>query len=719
MKQAAPRSILHTLLPLLLISLLVLGAAASLAVGGQAAVPDRSPAAETVQIPAAVEPGNYCASCHAAGDPRLSGVTAWHGEIAAAGISPCPAAKQIREELFYTERMLLAIDRYHAGLPGFIDTTGIDSRLEAGRQSYQRLLDAPVTGLDAFVAEAQAVRFKLGKVYSAVQVLDESAKRLRSLIAAIIVTLIVLGSLVWGLYHTRHVGRQASVSGWKNLARFGLLLLMIAAFFSLPLLRLPPQADAASDPEAQAVQTELDTVQRAAAAADRALARSWMIGQVGAAWNDLDTDQAAEIFEQAVAAAEEARSDSSALWGEASAAHEAAVSDPAVLEKASLIAAQVGSTRSRAWMLALIGESWLESDAEAARTALTKAEQTALDGRGVYRDLDLRRIALAWRQLAPKESLRIAGLILDPEVRAAALVALAQAGSRDALDAAAAEVPALSGSTQKALLAADLARLTDDGRFIEIALAAADLYEGTQQAYLYAGIASRSADPSIAEKIAPDFPGAQALAWLNAGDASRAWEAAARIADPFERDRARIEATKLLAQTDPNQAEAKIVEIESPLLRDRATRFVIQISGDASLVSQVENTYDRVMALTSLDQWDQAEKAAVDLKETYPLVGLAEALASLEPQRALNLIDKIQRETDKAQALSAVSLADPSKENFERALAMAAAARIRGDTLAPVRATLNLARSFFHINRDQAGQALLQALDLAERISVK
>lgn len=719
MKQVFTRSKLHNLLLPLLISLMVLGAAAGLAVGGEAAEPERSPTADAVQIPAAVEPGNYCASCHPSDDPRLTGVTAWRGEIAAAQMSPCPAAKQIREELYYTERMLLAIDRYHSNLPGFIDTTGIDSRLDSGRQSYQRLLDAPVTGLDAFIAEAQSVRFKLGKVYSAVQVLDESAKRLRSLITAIVVTLIVLGSLAWGLYHTRHVGRQAAASGWKNPVRFGLLLLMIAAFFSLPLLRLPPQADAASDPEAQAVQTELDTVQRAAAAADRALARSWMIGQVGAAWYTLDADQAAEIFEHALAAAEEARSDSSALWGEASAAHEAAVSDPAALEKASLIASQVGSTRSRAWMLALIGESWLEANTETARTALAEAERFAMDGRGVYRDLDLRRIALAWRLTDLTESRRITGLILDPEVRAAALVDLAQVGSREALDAAAAEVLALPDSTLKALLAADLARLSADGSFIEIALAVADLYEGAHQAYLYAGIASRSADPSIAEMITPEFPGAQALAWLDAGDATRAWEAAGRIIDPFERDRAKIEVIKLLAQTDPNQAGAKLAEIEIPLLRDHATRFVIQISGDASLVSQVENTYDRVMALTALEQWDQAELAAAELKETYPLVGLTEALAVHEPQRALNLIEQIQRETDKAQALAAVSLADPSKENFERALAMSAAARIRGDALAPVRATLNLALSFFQINRDEAGQALSQALDLAERISIK
>ncbi len=56
-------------------------------------------------------PGNYCISCHLADDPRLTTVTEWKGGIGREVNSPCPAATAIHEELYYTERLLLMIDR--------------------------------------------------------------------------------------------------------------------------------------------------------------------------------------------------------------------------------------------------------------------------------------------------------------------------------------------------------------------------------------------------------------------------------------------------------------------------------------------------------------------------------------------------------------------------------------------------------------------------------
>jgi hypothetical protein len=64
-------------------------------------------------------------------------------------------------------------------------------------------------------------------------------------------------------------------------------------------------------------------------------------------------------------------------------------------------------------------------------------------------------------------------------------------------------------------------------------------------------------------------------------------------------------------------------------------------------------------------------------------------------------------------------MASANAELFDRALGMALAARVRGDTLSPVETSLALARSFSGIDRTQATTALKQALETAQRISIK
>jgi hypothetical protein len=125
------------------------------------------------------------------------------------------------------------------------------------------------------------------------------------------------------------------------------------------------------------------------------------------------------------------------------------------------------------------------------------------------------------------------------------------------------------------------------------------------------------------------------------------------------------------------------------------------------------------MALTALGQYEDAEALAGELKETYPLVGLVQALAKVDPQNALALVDSLQREADKAEALRAIAAATGEPTIFERALGMALAARVRNDALAPARASLDLSTAFLDIDLALAQQALAQALDIAQRISIK
>jgi hypothetical protein len=602
--------------------------------------------------------GNYCVSCHSAEDPRLENPLAWRGGIAVAAESPCPAMLKINEELYYTERLLLAIDRYKATLPGYVNSASLESRLRSAQQGYQRLLDAPVTSLEAFTAEAQSVRYRLGKVYSGVQALDETAKQTRALVASIGVSLALLVSLIWGLYHTRHVSWASFSRRRGAIISAAAFVLLVFAFFAMPLLRVPAE-EVETDPEAQALQTTLDTAQRRAIAADRAQARAWMLGKVAAAWNAFDPAKAQDVLAEALVASEQQRMDAVALWGEAAAAQEAATGDLAKLETAGLIVDRLNSSRSRAWELRLIAEEWAKLDPQRASQVLEAASKVAMQAPGVYRDLDLRGIAVAYASLDPQRARLVAGQIADPALRAWAL------------------------------------------REID-------------------------AQP-LASQIAndPETPEAQTLATLQralAGDRAswqQAWDASLNIADPFERSRAQVEIARGWATSDPAQAVQAAQQIEIPLLRDRALRFVTLITGDASLVSQIENVYDRVMALTALGQYAEAQELADELKETYPLLPLAQALASSDPQRALELVDRLQREVDKAAALRAIALATRDPAIFERALNMALAARVRNDALAPAQASLDLARAFMEIDPALAQRALAQALEIAQRISTK
>ena len=218
----------------ILIPTLTLLAVLVLAVSSASASPRTSilPASEK----ATLVPGNYCVSCHLADDPRLATVTEWRGSIAREVESPCPAATKIHEELYYTERLLLMIDRAEGSVGALPEKT--QSRLDGYSQTYSRMLDTPITSLDAFVSEAQSTRYQMNKAYTALNEMAEAAKLRTVLIYAAIITLIVLGSLAWGLYNTRAIKAGMVSKSWATFWRI-LFVLTVFVFFALPIFQSP------------------------------------------------------------------------------------------------------------------------------------------------------------------------------------------------------------------------------------------------------------------------------------------------------------------------------------------------------------------------------------------------------------------------------------------------------------------------------------------------
>lgn len=665
-----------------------------------------------------LQPTNYCQSCHSAGDDRLVNMTNWTGGIERAASSACPAVKVVNEELYFTERLLLAIDRGQSQLPAYVDMSSMDARLASAEQTYNRLLDMPVTSLDAFVSEAQVLRFRLGKIYSQMNQLIDQGKQVNILIFAGIVTLLLLVSLAWGWFNAHKaatsVGTTRSTSFFKS--KIWLLILLVFILFSLPIFRGASQEVTVTSVEQQEQQAILDSAQRSSDTADRELARSWMLAQVGAARYSLNPDEAAKSLEAALIAAADAHRNSYVIWGEAKSAQEASIGEWAVQEKALYITSQLDAMRSRAWGLQEIAETWIEIDPQKAGEILEQALEVVQDSVGDYSDLDIRSIAVSYAHLDPLRSLEIINTVNSLPVKAWGLREIsAITGDSSILDLAVKTARQIDDPVSQANALRALGDLSGDSKLYEEAQQALITAEESNAslAFAWADLIASSGNITLVSQIDPQFPAAKVFALLAAGQFESAWSETVNISDPFERARAQAE----IASQWGSAEHAQMIEIS--LYQDLALRNVSIKQRDVSLAKKIENVYYRTQALTGLEDYSSAIELAAELSDKYPLVKLVDGLAEDDLQAALSLVDLMDREADKARALRTLAIVSGDQEIFERALSMAEAARVRGDNLAPSLASLSLGLGLIDTNPDLAELAFDQAYDIAWKMIIK
>ncbi len=652
---------------------------------------------------------NYCVSCHLPDDPRLASVTAWNGSIQSKVNSPCPDAVTVREELYYTERLLLMIQRAESAVGPLPEKA--QSRLEGYTQRYSRMLDMPVTSLEAFVSEAQSARYQLNKIYTALNQMAQDAKQRTVFTYAAIITLIVLGSLAWGVYNSRALASGSVSKSWGLFWRI-LFVVAVLAFFALPLFRVPAEEVVMTTPEQQEAQTTLDTAQRAADAADRTQARAWMLARVAAAYAETDAEQAQAILNEALTSLETARQNETALWGQSLVVQEVTVGTKIEMESAGLITADLNAARARAWALPLVAQEWKSLDADKASALLQAEQEIVLAQSGLYRDLQLRSLSLAWAAVNPSKAAPAAARIDDPALRAWTLRELAAlTRSASLYDKAQQAAREIEDPVQKARALREIAQASGKSALFDEALATLEGVNEPALSYALSDLAAASANASLLEKIA--YPDARASALLRMGDYPSAWEAAAAISDPFERARAQAAIAAAWDNADAAQ------QIAVPLYRDLALRNVISKTGNASLVDSMTSPYYKTQALIALGDTEAARQTAADLTETYPLVELAVNLVRSDPQAALALVEQMNRESDKAIALRAIAAASGDGALIQQAQGMALAARVRNDALAPAQASLDLAQALWTTNNAAARAALQQAYEAAQRIATK
>jgi hypothetical protein len=662
-----------------------------------------------------IQASNYCLACHSSEDNRLEDATAWVGGIEHNQISPCPAAVQINEELYYTERLMLSIERARDQVPPGIDLTKTDARLAEAKQNYSRMLDTPVTSLEAFSAEARMARFRLGKVYSAINQTIEAAKRARVLWVAVGVSLVIAASLIWGWINTQKALRTPHITPQKgfrsNFFRVVPLLLIFVSF-ALPIFRLPSPVVAITSVEEQERQAVLDESGRASLTADRELSRAWMMAQIGAIWSKSDLARGSLALEEALDAAQEAQNNAPVLWGFTQSAWEAGGAQTATQSEAALAAANLDAMRGRAWGLRLIAEAWMNVDAARAEAILEDALAQTDTATYPYAQLDLRAISVTWARLDKERSIALTRSILDPALRAWALREIASLTGDDSIYQAASEAARLvSDPVQRARVLREVGAESGETSLFAEAASALESLGGVERALALANLAAAADDASLAALIAPEYPAAQALAYFHLEEYENAWKFAAQIPDPFEK--ARAQAAIVGAWGNAEAAG----QIANQLLRDRAQRDVSQKTGNLALVEQMQDSYYQVQVLTAVGRYEEAWQIATDLRDGYPLVALGAAWAESDPKSASQVLNALNLEADKAVVLRAIAAATGQQGDFERAMGMALAARVRGDALSPVQASLDLAY-VLATSPERFERAILQAHEVTLKINI-
>lgn len=195
----------------------------------------------------------------------------------------------------------------------------------------------------------------------------------------------------------------------------------------------------------------------------------------------------------------------------------------------------------------------------------------------------------------------------------------------------------------------------------------------------------------------------QAQAAQEAGIGSAAdQERAALVAAQLEAVRGRAWGLRLIA------AEWAAVD------RARAAEIMAQAQALAETNRTPYGQLDLAAIAAERPRLDPAGAAAPYVLRTDRIIPTLSDVAA-----ARDLLLTLPTEAEKAEVLRFIAATTGAQADFDAALSMALAARVRGAPLAPAEASLALAKAMLPVDKAMAGAAFAQAFDVAQKIIVK
>ncbi len=680
--------------------------------------------------------GHYCVSCHAPDDARLTNALAWNGAIGRASLSPCPTVQQLRWELAYTDDAFDAIGRAESDLGARDAATSNLARLTLARaESYPRLVETSYRSVDAGLNEIRSARFQLNKSYMATQ--SERSTRTNNvmLIVGLAVTLFLAISLAWGYRNTR--GAQGPARHWLRPEPLGAsFVFLVFGIFALPLFNPPVQSDT-STAAALARQTALDAGTKAATSAENESAKAWQLARLAGTWARVNGSSASTAWTEAVSATKELETNADAYWGRVRTLEEAAVGWEQAPEAAGPVVQRIQVAASTAWAHAAMAGEFAAVDraraTELLAAALARAQKNADPD---TRAFDLKVISVAWSMIDKAKGETIAGQIDDPFIRAWAWRELGR------FDQAAASARQVDDANRRTFALREIAVAAANASLLNEAQTVAQALPDPARAYALSDLAVAWApiDAGQAGKtagsIAVKYPDARAVAYRGIGLYDQAWREIARLDAGFEQGRAQAGVIAAWARVSPDQALAAAKTMQEPYWSAQAQRAIAAEYGKSDvrraldLAQAIPVVSARVQALADIAResrdpsaFQQAAAGAQQLRDPYPLRDLVIAWAPVDASGALALVDQLDRESDRAQALLAIALAlapvdrDQANAVFDRALKQAQGARLRGDSYYATELLRTLGERYASVDAARAAAAFNAALDVARKVS--
>ncbi len=512
---------------------------------------------------------------------------------------------------------------------------------------------------------------------------------------------------------------------------------------------------------------------------ERAIDRAWAMAQVAIDWAATDPDAAEQAIADTIRAAQDAAAGGDEQRAFAANLREQAADwDPVDWRSAIPLAERIERNATRAWVLRAIAGELADEDPSRAESLLEDALDIArANPLPQYRAADESTVALELGRVDPDAALDAAGAISDAEAKARALRELAlQFGEvepervegtiEDAITAARdIDDPYGRAWALRELAGAPLADAVQAKELLtEAEDAAAEIEEVEPQAFALSDIAVAwtSLDfehaSELVESIAADYPEARVAAFIgiagaltaapDPGEAVAVLESAleenAQVLDTYEQARGENVIVMMMADLDHERAVELAQDIEDPYFRGDALRFLaLGVAGEdaeeaLSLANEIEPLFLRVQALIGIGDevaakdeeqavtiFGQALSEAGDLKDTYALRLLASAWAPLDPEKALEIADKVEDDSDRAQALTDVALAmmatdeEKARVTFQTAEEKAAGIKSDDDPFAAATALKDLAAAWSSVDEAEAGRLYSKAFDTAAAVQVE